>query len=122
MADENDFKVVDKRASRGAKDEPAAQGDGFVMKEAPKEPAHTLNEVDFSTLIFSLATGALIQMGIAPDPMTKKKSKNLDLARQNIDILTMLQTKTKGNLTNDEAKLMESLLAEIRLRFVEVSK
>jgi len=78
--------------------------------------------VDFSTFTFSLATGALINLGLAPDPMTQKVTKNVDLARQNIEILSLLKEKTKGNLTADETKLMDSLLTEVRLKFVEATK
>ncbi len=140
MVPEEDFKIVDKRHSaEGApkenanaekanaektKEAPAktspTEGEGFTMKEgeAPSEP----HQIDFSTFVFSLATGALINMGLAPDPATNKKSKNLELARQNIELLAVLQQKTKGNLTPDETQLMESLLTEIRLRFVDASK
>ena len=121
MAEEKEIKVNDRRASAGATDTPKAKGDGFVMKEAP-ESAVEAGEIDFSTFIFSLATGALINMGIAPDPTTKKIQKNIELARQNIDLLALLKDKTKGNLSSDENQLMENLLAEVRLRFVEASK
>lgn len=95
-------------------------GEGFVMKETPTEERQ--GEVDFPTFIFSLATGAFINLGLAPDPMTGKTEKNLELARQNIDILVMLKAKTKGNLSKDEGQLLESLLSEAQLRFVEVSR
>jgi len=95
------------------------QGEGFTMKEgAEPDP----NSVDFPTFIFSLATGAFIHLGLAPDPMTGKTEKNLELARQNIDILRMMKDKTKGNLSNDEGQMLESLLSEAQLRFVEISK
>jgi len=126
MENEEDFKVVDKRHSAASSDaekptEPVAKkGDGFVMKEG-REPTAP-DQIDFSTFIFSLATGALINMGLAPDPATNKKQKNLELARQNIELLALLQQKTKGNLSPDEHQLMESLLTEIRLRFVDASR
>ena len=79
------------------------------------------DSVDFSTFVFSLATGAFIQMGEIPDPLTKKKEKNLTLAQQNIDILLMLKSKTKGNLSEDEGKMLDSLLSQAQMKFVEVS-
>jgi len=97
------------------------KGDGFIMKDSPKDK-ETLNQVDFSTLILSLATGALIHLGLAPDPVTKKTVKNVELARQNIDILNLLQEKTKGNLSDDERQLLDNLLSETRMRFIEVSR
>lgn len=123
--DPEEIKVVDKRHSANPNsDTPSkktVRGEGFEAKENPNAdiPPHKL---DFSTLAFSFATSALINMGIAPDPLTNKTEKNLDLARQNIDILTILQEKTRGNLTDEESKLIESLLTEVRLRFVESSK
>ena len=80
------------------------------------------NEIDFSTLVYSFATGALISMGVAPDPNTKKVQKNIVMAKQNIEILVMLQNKTKGNLSVEEAKFLENILMEVRLRFVETSR
>ena len=121
-----DFKVIDRRSSSGAGDEekkPApsntAKGDNFTMADAKSTPP---SEIDFATLIYSFATGALISMGAAPDPNTKKTQKDMGMAKQNIEILTMLQAKTKGNLTADESKFLENILTEVRLRFVEASK
>jgi len=115
---EEEFKVVDKRHS--AKSEPT-EGKGFVMEEAPKAEETGPAQIDFSTLCFSLATGALINLGVAPDPITKKTQKNPELAKQNIEILALLQTKTKGNLTAEENGLLDNLLTEIRLKYVEVT-
>lgn len=81
-----------------------------------------MEKLDFSTLVLSFATSAMINMGIAPDPQTGKTNKNLELAKQNIEILGVLEAKTKGNLTPEESKLLESILSEVRLRFVEASK
>ena len=133
MGDEPDFKVVDRRGQRApepTKDSKKAsdakpteaQGEGFVMHEAPEEPTTGLEQVDFATLVLSFATSALIQMGAAPDPVTGKTSKDLGVAKQNIDILEILQKKTKGNLTRDEQALLDGVLAEVRLRFVEASR
>ena len=95
------------------------KGEGFTMKDSKQESPV---DIDFSTLIYSFATGALISMGLAPDPQTKKVQKNIPMAKQNIEILVMLQAKTKGNLTEDEAKFLENILTEVRLRFVEASR
>ncbi len=65
----------------------------------------------------------MIHLGLVPDPGTgQPQKKNLALARQNIDILEILQKKTRGNLTPEEEPMLESLLAETRLRFVEASR
>jgi hypothetical protein len=96
-------------------------GDGFVMKEKPAEPPQHPESVDFATFIFSLATGAFIGLGLTPDPSTGKTEIHLPMAQQNIELLVLLREKTKGNLSVDESKLLEGLLAEAQLRFVEVS-
>ena len=123
-----EFKVIDKRASSGGREETTTKskiteskttGPGFVMEDK-KEAAP--QQIDFSTLIFSLATGAIINLGLAPDPHTKKVQKNSELARQNIEILSMLKEKTKNNLTSDEATLLENLLTEVRLKYVQATK
>jgi hypothetical protein len=136
MSDNNDeekseFKVVDRRHSATSETpSPAATpktpapesqaGQGFVMKDS-ETPAGYPDSIDFSTFIYSLATGALIHLGLAPDSATNKVQKNLELAKQNIEILAILKDKTKGNLTTQEQTLMDSFLTEVRLRFVEVS-
>lgn len=121
-----ELKIVDKRHSATKNEEPSRpkSGEGFVMKEKPEPPeeAAAPNEIDFSTLIFSLATGAIINLGLAPDPVTKKVQKNIELAKQNIDILEMLKAKTKGNLTPEESQLMENLLSEVKLKYVQAAK
>jgi len=82
-----------------------------------------LSAIDFSTFILSLSTSALFHLGLIPDAQSGKAGeRNLPLARQTIDILEILETKTRGNLDPEEAKLLESLLFEIRMRFVEASR
>jgi len=82
-----------------------------------------LPAIDFSTFILSLSTSALFHLGLIPDAQSGKPGeRNLPLARQTIDILEILETKTRGNLDPEEAKLLESLLFEIRMRFVEANR
>ncbi|NBT59825.1 DUF1844 domain-containing protein [bacterium] len=80
------------------------------------------DKLDFSTLVLSFATSALMNLGAAPDPQSGKKNKNIELAKQNIEILAVLEEKTRGNLNPEEAELIKNILAEVRLRFVEASK
>lgn len=121
---ENDSKVKVNDTRHHAKhDEKApSEGPGFTMKEGVKEDSGAPTELDFSTLVFSLATSAMINLGLTPDPATQKTGKDLELAKQNIDILAMLQKKTKGNLTPEEDGLLNGLLTEARLKFVEAQK
>jgi len=82
-----------------------------------------LAALDFSTFVLSLATSAFHHLRLVPDPETGALPElNLPLARQTIDTLEMLQEKTRGNLDEEERKLLESLLYEVRMRFVEVGR
>ncbi len=88
------------------------------MKE--KEEELFSNLITFSTFILSLNTAALVHLGEIPDPLTNKKEVNLILAKQTIDTLEMLKEKTKGNLTSDEAKLLQTILYELKLKFLKL--
>jgi Domain of unknown function (DUF1844) len=81
-----------------------------------------LPHVDFATFIISLSHSALLHLGEAPHPETGQVEKNLSLARQTIDLLGMLEEKTRGNLTGDEERLIEQILYDLRMRYVEQSK
>ncbi len=76
----------------------------------------------FGLLILSLGNAALMGIGLVPDPNTNSTSVNLELARHNIELLAMLQEKTKGNLENDEHRLLEELLFDLRMRFVDAKR
>jgi hypothetical protein len=75
--------------------------------------------IDFSTFVISLNSSALVQLGILEEPGTGKKSKNLSLAKQTIDVLAMLEEKTKGNLNRDEENILKSLLYDLRMLYVK---
>ena len=77
-----------------------------------------LPEVTFSTFVLSLASSALMHLGEVPDPDTGKTVRNEVLARNAIDLLTMLDDKTRNGLTPDESKLMRDVLYELRMKFV----
>ena len=74
----------------------------------------------FPTFLLSLHTSALIHLGLIPDPINNHKVVNLELARQNIDLLEMLQAKTEGNRTEEESKLFDNILYELRMAYVQV--
>ena len=84
------------------------------MAEEPKAP----REIDFTTFCVSLASSAFVHLGDLPHPESQETAPNLVLAKQTIDLLGMLQAKTRGNLSDEEAKLLEHLLADLRLRYV----
>jgi len=79
-------------------------------------------EVAFSTFILSLGTSALVHLGLAEDPSTGRRDVNLPMARHVIEILSMLKEKTSGNLAEDESRLVDNLLFDLRLKFVEVCR
>ncbi|HYG69724.1 MAG TPA: DUF1844 domain-containing protein [Anaeromyxobacteraceae bacterium] len=84
-------------------------------KKAPGEQG----TIDFYTFVLSLGSSAFVHLGDAPHPETGAPMEpNFLLAQQTIDILAMLEQKTKGNLTPEEERLVENLLTDLRIRFV----
>jgi hypothetical protein len=110
---------------RGKPDDPG-KGDGPESPErecgASSPGGEDEGVVDFATLIMSFASAAMISMGAVPDPMTGAVCRDLAIARQNIDIITLLKEKTKGNLTREEEALLDSILYELRMVFVQAQK
>ena len=88
-------------------------------QEAPSYPP--LPEVNFSTFIVSLSTEILFHLGEIPHPESGERQKNLPLAKHAIDTLVMLQEKTRGNLSEEEKKILESMLYDLRMCFIRVS-
>jgi hypothetical protein len=86
----------------------------------PAEDA--LPHVDFATFVLSLSHSALLHLGEVGHPDTGEVEKNLSLARQTIDLLGMLEEKTRGNLTGDEERLIGQILFDLKMRYVEESK
>lgn len=89
---------------------------------APPPPTDALPAVNFSTFVLSLSSSALFHFGTLPDPVSKTTQRNLGLAKQTIDILGLLQEKTRGNLTGEEQSLLDNLLYDLRIRYVEELK
>jgi len=75
----------------------------------------------FETLVSTMVTQALFAMGAIPDPRTGERIQHLDLARHHIDMLTVLEEKTKGNLNEDETKLITTAVYELRSRYIQSS-
>ncbi|MDF1564218.1 MAG: DUF1844 domain-containing protein [Deltaproteobacteria bacterium] len=120
------FTVNDRRRVRSEAPE-AAPAHAEAPKESEANPAEEhrprkgegeLPPVDFSTFVLSLASSALVHLGEVVHPETGEPARNLPLARQTIDMLAMLQEKTRGNLSKDEATYLESILYDLRLRCV----
>lgn len=79
-------------------------------------------EINFNTFIAGLVAQALIHLGVIENPATKKAELDIEQAKYTIDILQILEEKTKGNLTPEEAEYLKNVLHELRLGFVKVSK
>jgi hypothetical protein len=77
-------------------------------------------EADFSVLTMSLASSAAMALGLAPDPNTGETSKDKAMAKFNIDLLVMLKDKTKGNLKDDEQRFLDTVLADLQMKFVQL--
>jgi Domain of unknown function (DUF1844) len=76
-------------------------------------------QINFPTFIASLNASALVHLGVIEDPVSGKAEKNLPMAKQTIDILSMLQQKTAGNLTTEEDSMLKSILYDLRILFVK---
>jgi hypothetical protein len=119
------FTVVDRRGSGGKPQQEAPPAASPPPPEEPVgEPGEPLPPVDFAGFVLSLATSALYHMGFVGDPESDQPAPapDLPLARQTIDTLEMLQLKTLGNLDSEEGRLLEGVLYELHLRYVEISK
>lgn len=79
-------------------------------------------KMDFSNFVLSLNASALIHLGEIHDPQTKERAVNMQAAKQTIDILEILKNKTKGNLDNEEEKLLNEVLYNIRMKFMSEKK
>jgi hypothetical protein len=120
--EKKDFVIKDKRAfaKEDKPKETAEEERQAAEKETDQAEAdYPLPEINFPTFIFSLNSSALLNLGAIEDPGTGQKTKNLPLARQTIDILGMLEEKTKGNLTDDEAAMLKNILYELRMLYVK---
>ena len=96
----------------------------------PTEPDAAGGEADprqlppanFSTLVSTLVTQIIMSLGGYEDPQTKKRYVDLDIAKHHIDMLSVIEEKTKGNLSDEEAKLLDSALYETRMQYVQIAQ
>lgn len=113
----------DKKEEQLNKDKPTDSASQTESDEISSSDQTTeLPEANFLQLVFLLGTQALYGLGAIPNPVTKKTEPDLLVAKFNIDLLNMLQEKTKGNLTEGEAKGLEELLFDLRMRYVVAVK
>lgn len=117
------FVIKDKRFSEEspAKEEPSRAKEPGVKEKVEKPAAEPLEypPVNFTNFVISLSTSALFHFGDFPEYEGGKAEKNLPAAKQTIDILDMLNEKTKGNLDPNEANLIQGVLYELKMRYVK---
>ena len=124
MAEEQEFKVTDRRGfaedgtPKQVKEEPVEA----PPANAPSGPQVTSKDdyrpIDFPTYILGYYTQGLVLLGETPNPYTQKKEEDIESVRHIIDLLSMIEQKTKGNLANEESQLLESVLYELRMKFM----
>ena len=107
----------DKKESSGEDVKDQAQKE--TAPEEKQEPKIHLPEINFPTFIFSLNTSALMHLGVLEDPASGKKVKNLPMGKQTIDILSMLEEKTRGNLSKEEENMLKHILYDLRIIYVK---
>ncbi|HZO82067.1 MAG TPA: DUF1844 domain-containing protein [Candidatus Binataceae bacterium] len=84
--------------------------------------AGAVAEINFSAFLMSLSTEALVHLGEMPDPSSGEQRRDLAMAQQMIDILGMLRDKTRGNLDHDEQALLDAVLFDLRMKYVEIAR
>jgi hypothetical protein len=123
------FRITDKRTFRedgepresgeAASDSQSKQAQSKeTQKPLEEAPAGTGAQIDFPSYILSYYTQGLVLLGEVPNPYTNKKEEDSEAARHTIDILSMLEEKTKGNLSKEEEQLLGSVLYELRMKFM----
>jgi hypothetical protein len=102
-------------------DSPPRTGTGpnFTTGAPHDRQGGAAGELTFATFMVGLSTQALVHLGEIPEPHSGKAEGDLRAAEQVIDIIAMLSEKTRGNLDPDEAQLIETILFELRMKYVE---
>lgn len=113
------FTVKDRRVS--AEEPSSAHAEGDHAEPALPASEGDLPPIDFHTFVLSLSTSAMLHLGLIPNTPDFGKP-NLSLARQTIDLLTLLEQKTTGNLTGEEERLLSEVLFDLRVRYVKLTK
>nr|WP_252379991.1 DUF1844 domain-containing protein [Desulfovulcanus ferrireducens] len=91
-------------------------------EQAAKQETTNLPKVNFTTFVLSLSSSALMHLGEVPEPESGQVNVNMAMAKHTIDVLAMLEEKTRGNLTPQEDRLLKDVLFEVRMKFVQKAK
>lgn len=107
-----------------AADSPSETAEPVKPSEAQAAPAseEPLPEINFSTFVISLSTQALMHLGEISNPISGKIDPDVPAAKQMIDMLGMIREKTNGNLNANEDRLMQDILFDLRMKYVEAVK
>ena len=120
MEEKESFKVIDKRGMPKEESKPESQAESKPVEKKVEEAQQAL-KLDFTSFVMSLAHQAVVLLGDAPNPETNTVATNIEGARQTIDILGILEDKTKGNLTDQEKNLLDEVLTGLRMAYVKKS-
>ena len=133
MSDDQGFSVRDRRrvkmdgAVADTEDKMQSAADPTERPEIQPQPERqggrrqVLPPVDFAGFVLGLGQMALMHLGDIPEPSTRQIARNLEQARHTIDILDMLEEKTRGNLTPEESNLLRALKSELKLKYVKAA-
>lgn len=126
MAEEQGFVIRDRRASGGAEAAPVTASTAQATQPpvaGPSEDAHSAPAlpVTFSSFVISLGSSSLMLMGEQLDPQQTPIPVNLPQAKEIIDLLSVLEDKTKGNLTSDEQMVLRDMLYALRMKYVTLA-
>jgi hypothetical protein len=120
--EEQGFVIRDRRASGGAEAAPAASSPSKQsMSSTEPSQAPPTPPVTFSSFIISLGSSSLMLMGEQLDPQQPSMPANLPQAKEIIDLLSVLEDKTKGNLTSDEQTVLRDMLYALRMKYVTLA-
>jgi hypothetical protein len=101
---------------------PEKKTDADEQKTKDDKEREFIPPLDFSSILSPFYMQALIKLGLVEDPISGKPQENLDLAKRLIDLLDLLKDRTKGNLEADEEKFLESILLQLKSRYLEKAK
>jgi len=121
FAEENaDAEPKEEKETPPAEKEKEAKADETGKEPDPEsqEPPLQFPEINFATFVASLNASALLHLGAIEDPASGTRDKSLPMAKQTIDILSMLQEKTVGNLSEEEESLLKNILYDLRIMYV----
>lgn len=117
------------QAAEASQPQQAAAARGYAAARSaagsethPSGAGAEMGEINFGAFLMSLSTEALVYLGEMTDPSSGQQQRDLAMAQQLIDILGMLRDKTRGNLDHDEQALLDAILFDLRMKYVEIAR